>query len=980
MKIVSWNVNGIRAAWNHGLSAFLRKSKADIYALQETKINSPYYAAELNGYYPYWSYCERRSGYSGTLCLTRGEPAAVSYDMFSLVEESEIAQRAHEFDYEGRIITLEYGNFYLVNVYYPNSQRSAERYDYRSEWDALLFDYLRGLKKKKSTIVCGDFNVAISDDDIYPGNKWIEINAEGFQATERENLIYIIQSGFTDSYRHIHPDETGVYSWWSNRRNKRKENKGWRLDYILTTDDIVERITEATMLTDVMGSDHCPVMLDLDMPTEALSTSKYPSKKKKSLAEIPFTDRESYMRAVRNSDLAAVWDSLEWDKIEETVSQMQMTLAKAAYSRDAELITRLQKRIVYSLEAKLLAVRHVCNSNGGTGVDNVKWHTSREKMSAALALTSKGYKALPARLLMVKSKNGKTRRIHIETWHDRAMQTLYALSLDPVAESWGDRKSFAFRKGRSFFDLNEYIKEAFTGSADAVTEWAFIGDVHQCYEHISHDWIIEHIPMAKYVLQEFLLAGYIFAGEVFPTNEGVGIGLSLSPIIANMVLDGLQEYIYRRMYPDAYAPNGERDDSEIDFPNGNLIRYADDIIVAARSKDDAERIRTIITDFLRPRGLELSDAKSKIVNVRNGFDFMSRFYIKNENTVYVYPSEGAVGRFMDRLKDTIENHTGSQSSLITKLNRMITGWATYHKVEDAGDVFRKIDVYIKALLLQSCSKKHPKWDRDRILAKYWYQEPNGRYRYALPDKKEVAVKYLSDTILVRHNKVKTNMNPYIEREYLEWREQTRAIYNVTGIYRAIWNRQEGKCYYCGRPFLRDQEKMLTVINSDAVGKVHKYGYVHLRCMDIAVDIVETDTLPYSTADIMSLLEHLQNATRPQGQKFLPLSEFFRTCNKSSVTMTFAEIEKILGWKLGKSAKQRSWWHRTGFENISQSWLDNGYEIRNLHIDRRKVVFHRVSMNTSSVNIPDVFITERIPDAAKYELENYFAYIIKKYGL
>ena len=178
MKFISWNVNGIRAAWNHGLSTFFADNDADIYAFQETKTNEPVSVIELPGYEAFWSFCEHRSGYSGTLCLTKQHPMNVWYDFGD-----------KNFDCEGRIITLEFETFFFVNCYVPNSQSSNSRYDYRLDWDERLIKHLKHLRYHKPTIVCGDFNVPISDDDIYAQNKWVELNAEGFQSSERENLI-----------------------------------------------------------------------------------------------------------------------------------------------------------------------------------------------------------------------------------------------------------------------------------------------------------------------------------------------------------------------------------------------------------------------------------------------------------------------------------------------------------------------------------------------------------------------------------------------------------------------------------------------------------------------------------------------------------------------------------------------------------------------------------------------------------------------
>jgi len=960
MKIISWNVNGIRAAWGHGLSAFLTKTNADIYAFQETKATEPIPIMELQGYEAYWSFCKGRKGYSGTFCLTKIKPISVTYGLGDEV-----------LDTEGRIITLEYGEFYFVNCYVPNSQRSEERREYRNKWDVAMNLYLQNLQRKKPVIVGGDFNVALSDDDIYSESKRAEQEAEGFLSSERDCLLELIKNGFVDSYRLLHPNEKGKYTWWSNRRFKRNENRGWRIDYMLVGNRLSDKIKESTMCSNVYGSDHCPILLEIDIGSNesrilkaAPTRYKYKDLLKLEENNIPF-DR------IQCNDLSGVWNSIDWEAAEAHLSQMQTALAKSAYSHKGSLIEKWQRKIVCSLDAKILAVKHVCDSASGRGIDKIKWITPHEKMLAALSLTSKGYQAMPSRLILIRSKTGKERRVHMETYYDRAMQCLYAYALDPVAESWGDRKSFAFRKGRSAYDVDEYIKSGLSG--EGAPEWLFIGDVRKCYENISHEWIIEHIPMSERVLREFLKAGYVFSGELFPTNVGVGIGCSTSPIIANMVLDGLQEYVFKNLYPDGV----------IDYENGNMVRYADDVLFMARTEETARLIKSYVARFLEERGLELSAEKSEIVNVKNGFSFMGRRYEKRGGQLYVSPSEKSIERFMSVLKETICNYAGSQRSLIEKINRKIDGWATYHKVTDADIAFRQMDVYISALLLELCEAKHPKWSREKILERYWYKDANDRYCYALPNKREVRVKFLADTLMIDYFAVKTNVNPYIDIEYVKGRSKEREILNVTGVYRSIWNRQNGRCYYCGHKILRDEEKCLVEANPLETKMASRMAYVHTRCLDGSLDCFDVDTLPSSVTDVMELLLRLEKEQKPISQKYIALSEFFRMCEKNSVTLTFKQIEDISEITLGAVALRKEYWYRTGFTKISQCWLCNGYEIKTLHLEGKlRVVFHKTKENKNTVNldIPPALKYKRIPNDAKFEIENYFQYIIKKYGL
>lgn len=515
MKIISWNVNGIRAAWNHGLAPFLENSEADIYAFQEIRTDTPYTLVEREGYHAFWSCCKKK-GYSGTVCLSRHKPLNVRYDMGD-----------PDFDIEEPC---------GANENAPPPKRAMSQYTYQ---------------------------------------------------------------------------------------------------------DII-------------------VQKHIDFPA-----------------------------FLKNTDLTHLWESVDWEQAEQNLRRMQAALAKVAQTKNPVLIAKWQKRITFSLDARLLAVRHTCETGGGAGIDNIKWTTPHEKMFAALSFTTFGYQAMPSRLLLIQSKNGKERRIHIDTYYDRAMQCLYAYALDPIAESWGDRKSFAYRKGRSAYDLNEYIKR----------------------------------------------------------------GLS------------------------------------------------------------AEKIKLYTEEFLEERGLTLANEKCQIVHIRDGFTFMGRTYYKSGTQVFARPSDKSIGRFMDGIHTTIDNYTGSQKSLIAKLNHQIDGWATFHKVGEADDVFRQMDVYISALLLNLCESKHPQWDREKIL-------------------------------------------------------------------------------------------------------------------------------------------------------------------------TFAQMESIMGGSLGTSALRKEFWYRTGYQCISQCWLEHGYSIQALHLKDKRIDFRLAvkNKNASNVVIPDTIKYGKIPEDAKYELENYFQYIRGKYGI
>ena len=248
MKFISWNVNGLRACVGKDFENQFKELDADFFCLQETKMQEGQLDLQFEGYESYWNYAEKK-GYSGTAIYTKHKPLNVSYGM-----------GVEEHDHEGRIITLEYDQFYLVTCYTPNSQTELKRLDYRMTWEDDFRKFLKSLDAKKPVVICGDLNVAHEEIDI-KNPKTNRRNA-GFTDEEREKMTVLLNDGFTDSFRYLHPDEV-TYSWWSYRFKAREKNAGWRIDYLLVSDRIKEQITEAKIHTEIMGSDHCPVEVDL---------------------------------------------------------------------------------------------------------------------------------------------------------------------------------------------------------------------------------------------------------------------------------------------------------------------------------------------------------------------------------------------------------------------------------------------------------------------------------------------------------------------------------------------------------------------------------------------------------------------------------------------------------------------------------------------------------------------------------------------
>lgn len=249
MKFISWNVNGLRACVQKGFLDFFHTIDADFFCIQESKLQEGQIDLDLPGYYQYWNYAEKK-GYSGTAIFTKQEPLTVTYGI-----------GIPEHDREGRVITLEYETFYLVTCYTPNSQNELARLPYRMDWEDAFLSYLKVLDEKKPVILCGDLNVAHQEIDL-KNPKTNHQNA-GFSDEERAKMTTLLESGFTDTFRYFYPDTEGIYSWWSYRFKAREKNAGWRIDYFITSKSLDDKLEKAAILTDILGSDHCPVELDI---------------------------------------------------------------------------------------------------------------------------------------------------------------------------------------------------------------------------------------------------------------------------------------------------------------------------------------------------------------------------------------------------------------------------------------------------------------------------------------------------------------------------------------------------------------------------------------------------------------------------------------------------------------------------------------------------------------------------------------------
>lgn len=417
-------------------------------------------------------------------------------------------------------------------------------------------------------------------------------------------------------------------------------------------------------------------------------------------------------RLEKTKSLTFQWETIDWKQVEYDVNRLQTRIAKATAKRDNNKAKRLQYLLTHSFSAKAYAVKKVTTNKGKntSGVDKKLWSTSASKMKAVLSLTDKNYRAKPLkRVYITKKGKDKKRPLGIPTMYDRAMQTLYALALEPIAETKGDAISFGFRRGRSAKDACEQIFCVLARKCSPT--WILEGDIKGCIDNINHQWLQDNIPMDKRIMKQFLKSGFIYEGELFPTETGSPQGGAISSIYANMTLDGLENVIQDKYHRNSKGKieNHYRAKTKV-----NLIRYADDFIITANFKEVAEELKTIVSQFLQSRGLSLSEEKTMITHIDKGFDFLGWTFKKYKGKLIVKPSKSSIKNLIKKCSIIIlrEGKASTQSDLIRRLNQVIRGWANYHKHVVASKVFSYINNTIYHLLQQWAKHRHPnknKW-------------------------------------------------------------------------------------------------------------------------------------------------------------------------------------------------------------------------------------------------------------------------------
>ncbi|ADL54989.1 group II intron reverse transcriptase/maturase [Gallionella capsiferriformans] len=493
------------------------------------------------------------------------------------------------------------------------------------------------------------------------------------------------------------------------------------------------------------------------------------------------------------------WHSFDWAKIHQIVKRLQTRIAKATREGKYGRVKALQWILTHSFSGRALAVKRVTENQGKKtpGVDKVVWDTPELKAEAVMSLKRKGYQPQPLRRVFIPKANGKMRPLGIPTMKDRAMQALYLQALEPVSETKADPNSYGFRPMRASRDA---AAQCFNSLAQKyAAKWVLDADISGCFDNINHDWLLNNIPMDKVTLQKWLKSGFKWNGQLFNTEAGTPQGGIISPTLANMTLDGMAEMLQKR-----FGATGSREAAKYKV---NLIRYADDLVITGTTKEVLEEVRELMAEFLKVRGLTLSEEKTKIVHIEEGFDFLGWNVRKYDGKLLIKPAKKNVQTFMRKVRGIIkESKTVKQENLVKMLNPVIRGWANYHQNQVAKETFSKVDHAIWKQLWQWACRRHPNKSAAWVKSKYFMRDGLRNWVFGTTveddkgEERNVKLVKASDTPIKRHVKIKGTANPYDpefetyfeERLGLSMKESLRGNNRL----KVLWYAQDGLCPKC----------------------------------------------------------------------------------------------------------------------------------------------------------------------------------------
>ena len=509
---------------------------------------------------------------------------------------------------------------------------------------------------------------------------------------------------------------------------------------------------------------------------------------------------------------AAEWYAIDWHAIHRNVRRLQVRIVQATKGGRWNKVKALQRLLTCSYSGKVLAVRRVTENNGKktAGVDRIIWDTPEDKIKAVHDLKRRGYQPQPLRRVYIPKKSDrKTKRpLGIPTMFDRAQQALHLLALDPVVETTADKNSYGFRQQRSCADA---IAQCFNTLSHAPnTQWILEADVKNCFDKISHAWLLAHVPMDRAILQKWLKSGYMDKRVLHETTDGTPQGGIISPALANCALDGLERLLQDKFPQDKRLKSLGGKSASVNF-----IRYADDFVITSKSKELLEgEVQPVVEQFLQQRGLELSPKKTVITHVEKGFDFLGQNVRRYPNgKLLITPSKKNVKTFLEGIRQTIKDARGmSAAALIEQLNPKIRGWANYHRHVVSKRTFGRVDHSILFSLWQWARRRHQNKTPHWLKLKYFGLRGDRDWTFfgetcddqGQPNR--IWLYHAKSTPIQRHVKVKGEANPYdpAYETYFENREgdHMRETFRGTRTLRYIWNEQRGLCTVCNTPITR----------------------------------------------------------------------------------------------------------------------------------------------------------------------------------
>ena len=495
------------------------------------------------------------------------------------------------------------------------------------------------------------------------------------------------------------------------------------------------------------------------------------------------------------------WFAINWRRVERNVRGTQIRIAKATLEGNWRRVKALQRMLTRSWSAKALAVQRVTQNQGKrtAGVDRELWDSPERRWNAIDELKRRGYKSLPLRRVFIPKANGKERPLGIPTMKDRAMQALYLLALEPVAESTSDPNSYGFRRNRSTSDAMAQIFPTMSQRASAA--WVLEADIKGCFDNISHEWLLTHVPMDKVVLRKWLKAGTVFQGQFQATDAGTPQGGIISPTLANVALNGLERQLISQLASEVGIEKAKK-------LKVNVVRYADDFVITGVSDITLEAlVKPKVVTFLAQRGLELSAEKTRITYIADGFDFLGWNFRKYSGKMLIKPSKKNVQTFYRKLKEAISKHkTVKQEDLIRLLNPMLRGWAQYHLPVVAKQAFSRMDHLLFKALWRWAIRRHPAKNAEWVRKKYFHPLIDRNWVFGTMATNDegtrewIELYTLAATPIKRHVKIAGEFNPFDPQWEMRGEEVRQARMLASMRHRQHWSAlyksQRGLCGLC----------------------------------------------------------------------------------------------------------------------------------------------------------------------------------------